>query len=133
MRFIPFHVIHWSGAALAYIILIIHGVNYYNPSFWKWLLPALVLVVLDRLYWIILTDRFNVEVKSAAAYDDVSRVAIIETDKPKGFKFEAGQYVLLRMPWIGECSRLRLNGVIVQSNFLSSLSPLLLFLCCRLL
>ena len=103
MRFIPFHVLHWGGAVAVYLLLVVHGVDYYNPSFWKWLLPIVVFVVLDRFYWIYLTDRFTVSVKNASPYDDVSRVAIVEMDKPSGFKFEVGQYILLRMPWIGEC------------------------------
>lgn len=102
LRFIPFHVLHWGGAAVVYLLLVVHGINYYNPSFWKWLLPLVVFVALDKLYWIYLTDRFTVGVKNAGPYDDISRVAIVEMDKPSGFKFEVGQYIMLRIPWIGE-------------------------------
>lgn len=64
-RFIPFYVIHWVGAALFYLLLILHGVNYYNPSFWKWFVPAAFILVLERLYRYFLVPKHGVVVKSA--------------------------------------------------------------------
>lgn len=127
VRFIPFHVLHWGGAAAVYLLLVVHGVNYYNPSFWKWLIPIVVFVVLDRLYWIYLTDRFTVRVQNAGAYDDVSRVAIVEVDKPSGFKFEVGQYIMLRLPRVGECRVLNYHASACGCTRSACLSILLLF------
>lgn len=103
LRFIPFHLTSWIGAGLFYILLILHGVNYYNPSFWKWLLPALIIVVVERIYRRVAIKRQQVAVKCAGRYDDQSRTAIVELEVPKGFKYEPGQYILLNLPWIGRC------------------------------
>ena len=46
--------------------------------------------------------RHKVLLKCAGAYDDVSRVAIVEMEKPKGFRYEPGQHVMLNLPWIGK-------------------------------
>lgn len=40
--------------------------------------------------------------KCAGRYDDQSRTGMVELEKPAGFKFEPGQYVLLNLPWIGK-------------------------------
>ena len=103
LRFIPFHLASWIGAGLFYILLVLHGVNYYNPSFWKWLLPALIIVVVERIYRHVAIKRQRVAVKCAGRYDDQSRTAIVELEVPKGFKYEPGQYILLNLPWIGRC------------------------------
>ena len=100
-RFIPFYIIHWAGAVLVYLLLILHGINYYNPSFWKWLLPAAIIFTLERVYRLAMVHREKVLLKCAGAYDDVSRVAIVEMNKPKGFRFEPGQHMMLNLPWIG--------------------------------
>lgn len=100
-RFIPFYIIHWAGAVVVYLLLILHGINYYNPSFWKWFLPAAIIFTLERVYRAAVMRREKVLLKCAGAYDDVSRVAIVEMNKPKGFRFEPGQHMILNLPWIG--------------------------------
>ncbi len=67
-RFIPFHVIHWVGAGLFYIMLLFHGDDYFNPSFWKWLLPAAFIVVLERIHRHLLVYHYKLRVKSAGNY-----------------------------------------------------------------
>ena len=101
MRFLPFTVIHWTCLLLFYLLLLVHGVHYYSPSFWKWLLPFAVLVVMERVYRYKVVPRHSVKVKSAGRYDDQSRTAIIELEKPSRFKFEPGQFILVNLPWIG--------------------------------
>ena len=67
-RFIPFYIIHWVGAGLFYLLLVLHGVDCYNPSFWKWLLPAVVIFVTERLYRHIIVEgkeRRRATVKNA--------------------------------------------------------------------
>lgn len=103
-RFIPFKVLHWSGSALFYLLLLIHGVNYWNPSFWKWLLPALVIFALERIYRHGVVRKRKVSIKAAGRYDSVSRTAIVELEKPSNFDYEPGQYILLNLPKIGERS-----------------------------
>ena len=102
LRFIPFNVTHWIGAAVFYLLLLIHGVNYWNPSFWKWLLPAVIIFGLERVYRHVVMKKQKVIVKCAGKYDCVSRTAIVELDKPKLFDYEPGQYILLNFPKIGK-------------------------------
>lgn len=102
LRFIPFKFIHWVGAGLFYILLLVHGAHYWNPSFWKWLLPALIVFTLERIYRHGVIKRLVVNIKSAGRYDSVSRTAIIELDTPKHFQYEPGQYILLNVPRIGK-------------------------------
>ena len=102
LRFIPFHVTHFVGAVVFYVLLLLHGVNVYNPSFWKWLVPAIIIIILERFYRHVAIKRHRVAVKCAGRYDDQSRTALVELDVPKGFKYEPGQYILLNLPWIGK-------------------------------
>ncbi len=103
-RFIPFKVLHWVGSALFYVLLLVHGVSYWNPNFWKWLLPALIIFFLERLYKHVVIRTKKVTVNSAGRYDCVSRTAIVELAKPENFDYEPGQYILLNLPMIGECN-----------------------------
>lgn len=101
-RFIPFKVLHWVGSALFYVLLLVHGVSYWNPNFWKWLLPALIIFFLERLYKHVVIRTKKVTVNSAGRYDCVSRTAIVELAKPENFDYEPGQYILLNLPMIGQ-------------------------------
>ena len=105
-RFIPFKIIHWVGMVLFYILLLVHGVRYWNPSFYKWLLPAVVVFVVERIYRHGIIKKKTVNVKSAGRYDSVSRTALVELDKPRHFEYEPGQYILLNLPKIGKLLRL---------------------------
>ena len=117
LRFIPFFVIHWIGTALFYTLLVIHGVNHYNPSFWKWLLPIAVLVMAERVYRIFGSGRREVTLVSVSKYDAASRTGVVELEKPKGFRFEAGQYLLLNLPSVGEWPlELALGAVVVYTT-----------------
>lgn len=100
--FVGFYSVHWIGFTLFYILLIIHGTNYYNPSFWKWLLPVLVIYVFERIHnrWIV--DRYTIKLLHAAPYDELSRTTKVEITKPKQYKFIPGQYLLLNIPQIGK-------------------------------
>lgn len=106
VQFIPFKVLHWVGSGLFYLLLLVHGVQYWNPSFWKWLLPTLIIFVLERVYRHAIVRRVKVNIKSAGRYDTVSRTAIVELEKPTTFEYEPGQYILLNLPKIGKCSLL---------------------------
>lgn len=101
-RFIPFKILHWTGSGLFYLLLLVHGVSYWNPSFWKWLLPTLIIFTLERIYRHGVVKRRKVNIKSAGRYDSVSRTAIVELEKPRNFDYEPGQYILLNLPNIGE-------------------------------
>ena len=102
LRFIPFYLTHWIGGTIFYVLLILHGVDFYSPSFWKWLLPAIFIVIIERIYRHRIVETKKVAVKCAGRYDDASRTALVELEVPKGFKYEPGQYILLNLPWIGK-------------------------------
>ncbi len=46
--------------------------------------------------------QYYVTLPHPGPYDDVSRVGVVELEKPKGFQYEAGQYMVINLPWIGE-------------------------------
>lgn len=101
-QFIGFYSLHWIGIALFYILLVLHGKNYYNPSFWKWLLPVLFVYLLERLYHYCVVTKYSVVLQRAAPYDEMSRTTKIEVKKPKHYKFIPGQYLLINIPQIGK-------------------------------
>ncbi len=118
LRFIPFYIIHWVCLCVFYLLLVIHGVGYFNHSYWPWLLPFALVVLLERVYRYTAITRHSVRVDCAGRYDDQSRTAIIELERPPKFKFEPGQYMLLNLPWIGT----------VYTPMSTTLSPFLPFL-----
>lgn len=100
-RFIGFHVMHWVCMGLIYLVLLIHGRQHFNPSFWKWLLPSLIAFSVERFYRFFLIKKHRIEVTNAALYDNNTRVIQIEAKKPQYFHFTPGQYVLIKIPEIG--------------------------------
>ena len=102
LRFIPFRLIHWIGGVLFYSLLLLHGIKYWNPSFWKWFLPALIIFVIERVYRLVINKAKKVSVISAGRYDSVSRTAIVELAKPNYLECEPGQFILLNLPRIGK-------------------------------
>ena len=101
MRFIVFYMVHWMTTIFVYILILIHGDRYWNPSFWKWLLPLLFAMGFELVHRHWITPKYTVIVKTAGPYDDVSRVTVIETEKPKQFDFLPGQFVMLNFQKIG--------------------------------
>ena len=101
-QFVPFFLTHWTATLLFYLLLLTHGEGYFNSSFWKWLLPAAVLVTLEQIYRYSVITWFNVKLLTAASYSSGSSVAVVEMERPRGFRFQPGQYILLNIPWIGE-------------------------------
>ena len=101
-RFVGFHCLHWIGLSLFYLLIIIHGVNNYNPSFWKWLLVVGFVFVLERLYSVLIMPRYSVGITKAFPYDETSRVLSVELDKPTHFKSLPGQYITVNIPEIGK-------------------------------
>eukprot|EP00731_Ephydatia_muelleri_P027893 Em0019g766a len=95
MRFIAFYMIHWMTTILVYVLILIHGDWYWNPSFWKWLLPLVFAMGFELVHRHWITPKYTVAVKTAGPYDDISRVTVIETEKPKQFDFIPGQFVML--------------------------------------
>ncbi len=114
LRFIPFYIIHWVCLCAFYLLLVIHGVSYFNHSYWPWLLPFALLVLVERVYRYTAITRHSVRVDCAGRYDDQSRTAIIELERPPKFKFEPGQYMLLNLPWIGTVNTI---SIITHSFF----------------
>ncbi len=101
-NFIGFYTIHWITTILFYTFLIIHGNDHFNQYFWKWLLPALIIIILDRIYLLVVLKNRCVDINKVFAYDETSRTTFIEIDKPKRFKFIPGQFIQLNIPQIGK-------------------------------
>ena len=101
-RFIPFFVTHWMGTLLFYALLLTHGESYFNPSFWKWLVPAVVILVLEQVYRYTAVAWFRVRVVSAWPYSMSSQTCVLVLDRPRWFLFSPGQYILLNIPWVGK-------------------------------
>lgn len=102
-RFIGFYVLHYGGMSLVYILLLIHGSGCWNPAFWKWLLPFIMVFVAERLYFRFVLPRYRVALYKAVRYDDVTRTTALEFERPKHFHFTPGQYVVVNIPEIGGC------------------------------
>lgn len=117
MRFIVFYMVHWMTTIFVYILILIHGDRYWNPSFWKWLLPLLFAMGFELVHRHWITPKYTVIVKTAGPYDDVSRVTVIETEKPKQFDFLPGQFVMLNFQKIGKLKPLPS----LHSSFLKTL------------
>lgn len=100
--FVGFHVIHWVGFIVMYLLLIVHGINWYNPSFWKWLLPVALVYILERIYFRWVIPRYSIKIIKSAPYDELSRTTKVEFEKPPHYKLIAGQYILVNMPQIGK-------------------------------
>ena len=109
-RFVSFYMLHYGGMFLVYILLLIHGKGCWNPSFWKWLLPFIVVLVAERLYVRFVVPRYSVGLYKAARYDDCTRTTALEFERPKHFHFVPGQYVLINMPEIGTWQRANEKG-----------------------
>lgn len=101
-HFVGFYSTHWVAGVLFYLLLLVHGNNHFNPSFWKWLLPVLIIFVLDRIYLLAVLKQNPVDILKAYAYDETSRTIFIEIKKPKRFKYTPGQYIQLNIPQIGK-------------------------------
>ena len=103
-RFIGFHVTHWTALIFFYLLLVVHGINYCNPSFWKWLLPVAILLVTEKVYARFIANRYTAKVTMAAPYVELCRVSAIsiKVEKPAHFCYTPGQYVRINVPDIGE-------------------------------
>ena len=116
LQFIPFHIVHWIGSAVFYLLLLIHGVDGYNPVFWKWFVPFALLYAFERFYRHYATKKYTAKLSKAKRYDENATVGVVEVDKPKWFKYNPGQYLLLNAPWIGE-----LKNIIIYNYILASI------------
>ena len=101
-NFIGFYTVHWVMTVLFYTVLIIHSNNHFNQSFWKWLLPTLIIIILDRIYLLVVLGHQTVDINKVFPYDETSRTVFIEINKPKRFRFIPGQFIQLNIPQIGK-------------------------------
>lgn len=85
-----FYSVHLIGAALFFILLIIHGMYNAKPETWKWVLAPLVLYTADRALRIFSISEHRLELSASNSTfkdDNVLQLAI-----PKPFNFRPGQY-----------------------------------------
>jgi FAD-binding domain/Ferric reductase like transmembrane component/Ferric reductase NAD binding domain len=97
-HFEVFHGCHVWGSLVVYILLVIHGSHYGNPSSWKWILgPALV-------YCLDFAHRWHRERRSYLLINKHSAAIqgqyVLQLRLPRVFHFQAGQYAELKVPSI---------------------------------
>lgn len=89
-KFRLFYFVHIFGAALFYILLIAHGMMDGKPETYKYLIPALIIYIADRIIRNSIKSTHNVSLTSDNTYfidDNILQILII-----KPFNFRPGQY-----------------------------------------
>lgn len=93
-----FYVIHMIAATLFFSLLIIHGMYRKVPETYKWIIPALIVYIIDRLIRIFTTSR--VKLQLSGAHSTIKTGNILELRVPKSFEYRAGQYAEIQVPSI---------------------------------
>ena len=81
-----------------YVILFFHATH-----FWKWFIGPCILVVIERAYnfYRLRSTKFG-ETFIKDVHLLASRVTHLVITKPKNFKYEAGDYVFIKIPTIAK-------------------------------
>ena len=100
-NFILFYTIHFISSGSIYVLIFIHGSNYINSQFWKWLIPIVFLLIFEWLY-----RRYSNKVQKVNILEahTTGNMVIYKVVKPNLFKFVPGQFVSVKFPEIGPIS-----------------------------
>ena len=100
-NFILFYTIHFISSGSIYVLIFIHGSNYINSQFWKWLIPIVFLLIFEWLY-----RRYSNRVQKVNILEahTIGNMVIYKVVKPNLFKFVPGQFVSVKFPEIGPIS-----------------------------
>ena len=98
---ILFYIIHFVSSGAIYLLIFIHGSNYINSQFWKWLIPIAFLWVFELLY-----RRYSHKVQKVNILEALTtgNIVIYKVAKPNLFKFVPGQFVSVQFPDISSIS-----------------------------
>lgn len=93
-----FYRVHIIGALLFYPLLIIHGMYRTRPETYKYIIPAIVIYIADRLLRRAHASTTTLQLSAADSFfkDD----NVLELRVPKPFRYCAGQYAELQVPSI---------------------------------
>ena len=100
-NFILFYTIHFISCGSIYLLIFIHGSNYINSQFWKWLIPIVCLWIFEWLYRRYSNKVQKVNILEARA---TGNIVIYKVVKPNLFKFVPGQFLSVKFPEIGPIS-----------------------------
>lgn len=98
---ILFYTIHFVSSGAIYLLIFIHGSDYVNTQFWKWLIPITVLWIFELLYRRYSNKPQKVNILEA---NTTGNVTIYKVAKPNLFKFAPGQFVSVKFPNISSVS-----------------------------
>lgn len=100
-NFILFYTIHFISSGSIYLLIFIHGPNFINSQFWKWLIPTVFLWIFEWLYRRYSNKVQKVNILEAYA---TGNMVIYKVAKPNLFKFVPGQFLSVKFPDIGPIS-----------------------------
>ena len=98
---ILFYTTHFISSGAIYLLLFIHGSNYINSQFWKWLIPIVFLWIFELLYRRYSHSVQKVNILEARA---AGNMVIYKISKPNLFKFVPGQFFSVKFPDISSLS-----------------------------
>ena len=96
-----FYTTHFFSSGAIYLLLFIHGSNYINSEFWKWLIPIAFLWMFELLH-----RRYSHSVQKVNILEarTTGNMVIYKISKPNLFKFVPGQFVSVKFPNISSLS-----------------------------
>lgn len=95
-----FYVIHIIGASLFFPLLILHGMYRKNPETFKWIIPSMIIYVIDRIIRRIRISNSTLHLSGENSTIKPGRV--LELRVPKPFNYRAGQYAEIAVPSLGK-------------------------------
>lgn len=92
-----FHVVHVGGAFIFFVLLVFHGSFNEVPETYKWITPAVIIYVVDRVIrrYKASSVALNLTADNAALHGDILVLRV-----PRPFKFHAGQFAEIQVPTI---------------------------------
>lgn len=94
-----FYLVHLVGATLFFALLVIHGMYNNVPETYKYVVPALIIYLIDRLVRLYQMETLTVDISPAntATFMDDN---VLQLRIPKPFEFRPGQYAEILVPSI---------------------------------
>lgn len=89
-HFRVFYIVHLTGAFLFFSLLIFHGMYNGRPETYKYVIPPLIIYILDRIIRLTNMSTHNLELSAEnSVFKDDN---ILQLSIPKPFNFRPGQY-----------------------------------------
>lgn len=101
LNFLLFYTVHFISSGAIYFLIFIHGSNYINSQFWKWLIPIAFLWIFEILHRRYSHKLQKVNIMEAHTTGDI---VIYKIAKPSHFRFVPGQFLSVNLPDISSTS-----------------------------